>query len=140
MLILKDRRKLNNKDKIYHRCFKKEMTEEDIVTFLLNTNDELYETYQTYQTILYSLDTRNKKIFLNTIHNKNKKISLYMKKAIHTFNNMEKYIINAFDYKYSNGIVEGTNNLIKQLKHTACDYRKFTRVMLIKGTLNPIKA
>ena len=49
----------------------------------------------------------------------------------------------AFDYEYSNGIVEGTNNLIKQIKHTAYGYRKFkhlkARVMLIKGLYNPIK-
>ncbi len=56
---------------------------------------------------------------------------------------MKEYILNAFDYEYSNEIVEGTNNLIKQIKHTACDYRKFkhlkARIMLIKGQLNPIK-
>lgn len=57
---------------------------------------------------------------------------------------MKIYILNAFDYEYSNGIVEGTNNLIKQIKHTAYSYRKFkhlkVRVMLIKGLYNPIKA
>ena len=67
-----------------------------------------------------------------------------MKKALKTFRNMEKYIVNAFDYEYSNGRTEGMNNLIKQIKHTACVYRKFrhlkARVMLIKGLLNPIKA
>ena len=55
---------------------------------------------------------------------------------------MENYILNALEYDYSNGIVEGTNNLIKQIKHDACGYRKFehlkARVMLIKGLLNPI--
>lgn len=116
------------------------MPEGEIVSFLLNTNVELYETYQT---ILYSLDTINKTIFLNLIHSKNKKISLYMKKAFKTFNNMKSYIINSFEYTYSNGIVEGTNNLIKQLKHTACGYRKFEHlkagVVLIKGILNHIK-
>lgn len=44
----------------------------------------------------------------------------------------------------SNGITEGTNNVIKQIKHTACGYRKFShlkaRVMLIKGIYNPIIA
>ena len=72
------------------------------------------------------------------------KVSKYMKKAINTFRNMTEYILNAFDYEYSNGIVEGTNNLIKQIKHTACGYRKFkhlkARIMLIQGLLNPIKA
>ena len=49
---------------------------------------------------------------------------------------MEKYILNAFDYDYSNRMVEGTNNVIKQIKHTDCGYKKFSylkvRVMLIK--------
>ena len=39
-----------------------------------------------------------------------------MKKAIKTFNNMNNYIINSFDYEYSNGIVEGINNVIKHAK------------------------
>jgi transposase len=59
-LILKDKRKLDKKNKSYQKCFKKEMTQQDIVSYLLNTNKELYETYQIYQSILYSLDIRNK--------------------------------------------------------------------------------
>ena len=143
-LILKDKRKLDKNSKNYHKCFKKEMSEFDIVTYLINSNEELYETYNLYQSILYSIDTRNKDIFLSIINGKNNKVSKYMKKALKTFRDMKEYILNAFDYEYSNGIVEGTNNLIKQIKHTACGYRKFkhlkARVMLIKGLLNPIKA
>ena len=143
-LILKDKRKLDKNSKNYHKCFKKEMSEFDIVTYLINSNEELYETYNLYQSILYSIDTRNKDIFLSIINGKNNKVSKYMKKALKTFRDMKEYILNAFNYEYSNGIVEGTNNLIKQIKHTACGYRKFkhlkARVMLIKGLLNPIKA
>ena len=143
-LILKDKRELDKDNKKYQKCFKKEMSQYDIVTYLLNVNEELYETYQVYQSILYSIDTRNKNIFLSIINGKNLKVSKYMKKALKTFRNMKEYILNAFDYEYSNGIVEGTNNLIKQIKHTACGYRKFkhlkARIMLIKGLLNPIKA
>ena len=143
-LLLKDKRDLDKKKKKYQTCFKKELTQYDIVSYLLNTNEELYETYQIYQSILYSIDSRNKEIFLSILNGKNKKISKYMKKALKTFKNMKKYILNAFDYEYSNGIVEGTNNLIKQIKHTAYGYRKFkhlkARVMLIKGLYNPIKA
>lgn len=143
-LILKDKRELDKDTKKYQKCFKKEMSQYDIVTYLLSTNEELSETYQIYQSILYSIDTRNKDIFLSIINGKNIKVSKYMKKALKTFRNMKEYIFNAFDYEYSNGIVEGTNNLIKQIKHTACGYRKFkhlkARIMLIKGLLNPIKA
>ena len=57
---------------------------------------------------------------------------------------MENYLLNSFDYDLSNGVVEGINNLIKQIKHSACGYRKFKhfkfRIMLIKGLYNPIKA
>lgn len=143
-LILKDKRKLDKDNKQYQKCFNKEMSQYDIINYLLNTNEELYETYQIYQSILFSLDTRNKDIFLSIINGKNLKVSKYMKKALKTFKNMKEYILNAFDYEYSNGIVEGTNNLIKQIKHIACGYRKFkhlkARIMLIKGLLNPIKS
>ena len=39
-----------------------------------------------------------------------------MRKTLRTFNTMEKYILNALEYKYSNGIVEGINKVIKQIK------------------------
>ncbi len=50
-------------------------------------------------------------------------------------------IRNTFDYKLSN---EGTNNIIKQLKHNACGYRKFShlkaRVILVENIYNPLVA
>ena len=144
-LILKKESDLDDKKKKYNKHLKKEMTQKDIVTYLINTNKKLYNDYQIYQGIDKAINDRNKENYLNIIHNNlnNKNISKKMKKALKTFNNMEKYIINSFDYEYSNGIVEGTNNVIKQIKHTACGYKKFThlkaRVMLIKGIYNPIK-
>ena len=143
-LILKKEDELDDKNKQYNKHFKKEITQKEIVTYLINTNESLYATYNLYQGIIKTIDKRDKQTFLNIIHNVDSNISTYAKKAIKTFLNMEKYIVNAFDYEYSNGIVEGTNNLIKQIKHTACGYRKFShlkaRVMLIKGLHNPIKA
>lgn len=49
------------------------MSQYNIVSYLLNTNEELYETYQIHQSILYSIDTRNKNIFLSIINGKNLK-------------------------------------------------------------------
>lgn len=97
-LILKDKRELDKNNKKYQKCFKKEMSQYDIVSYLLNTNEELYETYQIYQFILYSLHTRNKNIFLSIIDGKNLKVSRYMKKALKTFKNIKKYILNSFEY------------------------------------------
>ena len=52
------------------------------------------------------------------------------------------FIHNSFKFEYSNGIVEGINNVIKMVKHNVCGYRKFkhlkVRIMLIKGIFNPI--
>ena len=142
-LILKNEDDLSDQ-KRYSKCFRKEISQTQIVTYLINTDKQFYETYQIYQGILKAIDTRDKKKFLNIIYHHSDNISPYMKKALRTFRNMEKYIVNSFDYEYSNGITEGMNNLIKQIKHSACGYRKFkhlkARVMLIKGLLNPIKA
>jgi len=121
------------------------MTQKEIVTYLINTNKTLYNDYQIYQGIDKAINTKDKDLFLNIIDNNknNKNLSIKMRKALKTYIDLKKYILNSFDYDYSNGMVEGMNNLIKQVKHSACDYRKFNhlkaRVMLIKGLLNPIK-
>lgn len=142
-LILKNEDDLDKEKKKYSKCFKKEISQYDIVQYLINTDDNLKYTYNLYQGIIKSIDKRDKQKFLSIIHNAdNTKLNKYTRKAIKTFINFEKYIINAFDYELSNGIVEGTNNIIKQLKHNACGYRKFShlkaRIMLIKGIYNPI--
>ena len=143
-LILKKEGELDNKIKKYNKHFKKEVTEKEIVTYLINTNKQLYNDYQIYQGIDNAINMRDKKLFFKIINNNinNKNISKKMKQALKTYKDMEKYINNSFDYEYSNGIVEGINNVIKQIKHTACGYKKFNhlkaRVMLIKGLLNPI--
>lgn len=140
-LIIKNEDNLTNK-LFYSKHFKKEVSEKYIVTYLLNTNNELKVTYNYYQGLLKSLKDRDKQKFLNIIHHPNSSISIHAKKCNKTLLEMEKYIINAFDYDLSNGIVEGTNNIIKQVKHNACGYRKFShlkaRIMLIKGLYNPL--
>ena len=144
-IIPQTRNALDKRKKKYSRNFNKEMSQYDIVQYLINTDETLKYTYNLYQGIIKSITKRDKNKFLNIIHNvDNKKLDKYSKKAIKTFLNFENYIINSFDYELSNGIVEGTNNLIKQVKHNACGYRKFThlkaRIMLIKGIYNPLNA
>lgn len=142
-LILKNEDELDRVNKKYSKCFNKVVSQYDIVQYLINTDTALNYVYNLYQGIIKSIAKRNKEKFLNIIHNvDNNRINKYAKKAIKTFLNFESYIVNAFDYELSNGIVEGTNNIIKQLKHNACGYRKFAhlkaRIMLIKGIYNPL--
>ena len=98
---------------------KKEMTQKDIVTYLINTNEKLYNDYQIYQGIEKAINSRDKELFFNIVNNNknNKNVSKKMRQALKTFKDMEKYISNSLDYEYSNGIVEGINNVIKQIKH-----------------------
>lgn len=142
-LILKNEDDLDKVNKVYSKNFNKEISQYDIVQYLINTDTTLNYVYNLYQGIIKSIAKRDKNKFLNIIHNvDNNKLNKYARKAIKTFLNFESYIVNAFDFELSNGIVEGTNNIIKQLNHNACGYRKFThlkaRVMLIKGIYNPI--
>lgn len=125
-LILKNEDELDDKERKYNKHFKKEMTQKEIVTYLVNTNTTLYNDYQIYQGIIKSIDKKDKDNYLNIVNNNihNKNISENMKKALKTFHNMEKYILNSLEYTYSNGMVEGINNVIKQIKHTACGYKK----------------
>ena len=144
-LLLKNEDELDKDNKRYSKNFNKELSQFDIVQYLINTDDILNYTYNLYQGIIKSVKNRDKNKFLSIIHNVDlKKLNKYSKKAINTFLNFEKYIVNAFDYELSNGLVEGTNNIIKQVKHKACGYRKFAhlkaRIMLIKGLCNPLKA
>ena len=145
-LILKKENELDDKKKRYNKHFRKEITQKEIVTYLINTDKTSYNEYQIYQGLDKAINNRDKELFYKIVNNNknNKYISKDMKKVLKTFKNMEKYIKNSFDYEYSNGIVEGINNVIKQIKHTACGYKKFThlkaRVMLVKGLYNPIKA
>lgn len=144
-LLLKNEDELDKDNKRYSKNFNKELSQFDIVQYFINTDDILNYTYNLYQGIIKSVKNRDKNKFLSIIHNVDlKKLNKYSKKAINTFLNFEKYIVNAFDYELSNGLVEGTNNIIKQVKHNACGYRKFAhlkaRIMLIKGLCNPLKA
>lgn len=141
-LLLKNEDDLDKSKKFYSPNFRKEVTEDYIVSYLINTDSTLKSTYNYYQGLLKSLKARNKNKFLSIIHNPSNNISLYAKKCNNTLLAMEKYLVNSFDYDLSNGLVEGTNNVIKQIKHTAYGYRKFAhlkaRVLLIKGLYNPL--
>ena len=46
-----------------------------------------------------------------------------MKQALKLYDENIKYIENSFKYDINNGIIEGTNNLIKCLKRIAFGYK-----------------
>ena len=137
-LILKNEKDLSSK-KIYSKHFHKEISQVDIVSYLINTNTELKHTYECYQGIINSIGNRDFIKFKSIIHHPNHLISDKMKQALKLFREHEKFIENSFKYDINNGVIEGTNNLIKCIKRIAFGYKSFShftaRIFLIKGII-----
>ena len=120
------------------------MTQSEVVSYLINTDVELKETYEIYQNILYSIKNNkynNLEIILNKTSNK---ISSYMKTSVKTLKEYLPYIKNTLSNPYHNGFVEGNNNFIKVLKRIAFGFRSFrrfkARIMICKNLLHVKKA
>lgn len=137
-LIVKNENDLTDEKK-YSKHFKKEVSQKEIVQFIINTDTTLKSTYEIYQGIINSMKDKNIEKFKSIINHPNKNISDKMKKAIKLYQENIKYIENSFKYDINNGIIEGKNNLIKSIKRIAFGYRKFdhfiSRIFLITGII-----
>lgn len=137
-LIVKNENDLSE-DRKYSKHFKKEISQKDIVQYLINTDKTLRTTYECYQGIINSLKEKDFNKFKSIIYHSNKDISDKMNQALKLYRENIKYIENSFKYDINNGIIEGTNNLIKCLKRIAFGYRKYdhfiARIFLIKGII-----
>lgn len=137
-LIVKNENDLSDK-KTYSKHFKKEVSQKEIVNYLINTDKTLKATYECYQGLINSLKDKNFSKFKSIVLHQNINVSNKMKQALKLYNDNLKYIENSFKYDINNGIIEGTNNLIKCLKRIAFGYRKYdhfiARIFLIKGII-----
>lgn len=137
-LIVKSENDLSE-EKHYSKHFRKEISQKEIVQYLINTNHILKATYECYQGLLNSLNEKNFDKFKAIIFYSNKNLSPKMKQALKLYRKNIKYIENSFKYDINNGIIEGTNNLIKCIKRIAFGYRNFdhfiSRIFLIKGMI-----
>ena len=128
---------LEKEKKHYSKHFGKHISEYEIVQYLINTNDCLKQTYNLYQGIIKAIRNKDINLFIKIIESKHKNISEYMIKTLKTYNKFKNYIINSLKYKFNNGIIEGTNNLIKCIKRISFGYKSFyhfkTRILLITG-------
>lgn len=95
------------------------MTQSDIVNYLININEELKDTYEMYQNILYALKHNKINDLELILNNKDLKISDYMKTSVKTLKEYLPYIKNTLSNSYHNSFVEGNNNFIKMLKRIA---------------------
>ena len=143
-LLLKSQDELNNSKWKKWWCFNEFMTQSDVVNYLININEELRETYDVYQNILYALKYNNYNQFKTSLYDTNDKISTYMKTSIKTLKKYLPHIKNTLFNPYHNGFVEGNNNFIKVLKRIAFGFRSFrrfkARIMICKNLLHMKRA
>lgn len=136
-LIVKNENDLSEERK-YSSHFHKEMSQKDIVTYLINTDKTLKATYECYQGIINSIKNKEFNKFKSIIDHQNN-VSDKMKQVLKLFKENITYIENSFKYDINNGIIEGTNNLVKSIKRIAFGYRKYShfiaRIFLIKGII-----
>ena len=122
-----------------YKHFKKEISQKEIVSYLVNTDTILKATYECYQGIINSIKNKDFEKFKNIIIHSKYNVSDKMQQALKLYNENIKYIKNSFKYDINNGVIEGTNNLIKCIKRIAFGYRKYdhfiSRIFLIKGII-----
>lgn len=88
---------------------------------------EAYQAKESFRAILeeditpQQADIKLTKWVVEVLEKNNK----YLNKFIKTFTNWYEYILNYFDGKWSNGMVEGINNRIKMIKRRAFGYDDF---------------
>lgn len=137
-LIIKNENDLQNKKK-YSKHFRKEISQADMVSYMINTDYTLKADYNCYQGVINSLKEKDFDKFKQIINHPNNNLSIKMKKALKLYKDNIKYIENSFKHDINNGIIEGTNNLIKTIKRIAFGYKRYdhfiARIFLIKGII-----
>ncbi len=126
-LLLKPYKKIKSSNYKRCYCYKKFMSEQDILADLLSSSDILKNTYEIYQELLYSVQNKDVVLFENTLNNNNdnNKLSPYMNTSIKTLTKYKDYIVNALTNTASNGRFEAINNTIKVVKRIAFGFRNF---------------
>ena len=101
-LILKPRNKLDISKWKKYKCFDCLMTQQDIVDYLINTSEELKQSYNVYQNILFALQNKSYNKLKQVLDSNNDKISSYMKTSIKTLKKHLPYIKNTLNNPYHN--------------------------------------
>ncbi len=105
----------------------------------IERRNKAYCYHKKYEKQLNFLKEKDFNKFKLIVLHSNANISDKMVKVLKLYKNNLKYIENSFKYDINNGIIEGTNNLIKCLKRIAFGYRKYdhfiARIFLIQGII-----
>lgn len=139
-LLLKDLSKINRTTYHYHRSFKNQMREIDIIDYLLDLDPSLEASYELYHSIRSCIKSKDFTRLNTLLHKKHSDISDYMKTSVKTMKRYINYVENTLRYDYNNGIIEGINNKIKVIKRIAFGYKSFlhfkNRILITQNLAN----
>jgi len=124
-LLLKDKSKIDYVKYRYHRSFKNQMREIDIINYLLDLDPILEASYNLYHDVRHCIKNRNFSLLKKILNEANNHVSDYMKTSIKTIKKYIDYVRNTLRYSYTNAVLEGINNKIKVIKRIAFGYRSF---------------
>jgi transposase len=112
----------------YHKWtnFSHLLCAKDVVDQLLSIDPELKATYQVLNSLRYAIKINDWNNY-NAAFWHTDGISLEMQQALETLREHHDEIKNTFNYPYTNGPLEGTNNKIKAIKRAGFGYKSFRK-------------
>lgn len=129
--ILKKNAKLNytsfKQFPLFHRKY---LTESEVLDYLLSIDDQLRQSYEVYQELLAAFDAKDFTEFFDLIESLPHSMNEGFKKAIRYLRKHKEAITNSLKYPYSNGKLEGKNNLIKVIKRIAFGFQTFRHLRM----------
>lgn len=105
------------------------MTESMIVEHLLHLSERLRVAYEVTHGLREAIAAKDVAAFLEVLEEvKKKRLPRAIRNALKTIQHRLPYILNSIRYPYSNGPLEGTHLMIKNLKRSGYGYRRFSRL------------
>ena len=128
---------LNDKKSVYNPHFRTHLTQAQLVDKLLDFDETLSLAYDFIQDLMKAYKKRDFDGFMTCLKEIPTELPYEFKKKFKVFKKFENGVKAAFELPYSNGVIEGTNNLIKVIKRVAYGYRNFEfmriRIKIITG-------
>lgn len=128
-LIQKNRESLDFEDYHIHRLFDGLVTQKSMVNYMLSIDPRLDQVYHLVNDLKADIAMHHSQAFIYDLYETRKYV--VPRKVRTTFQTLEKYlpaIENSLTYTLSNGIIEGTNNKIKNIKRSGYGYRNFNHL------------
>ena len=127
-LYLVSEKKLSNVNAYYDRHIRQQVTSNERVDLGLLVDERLMADYNVMQSIMTNLSHRDMDGLTDALY-PSEQISSQVTIVIKTLRQNLKYVLNASQFKYSNGAMEGINRMIKQIQRTAFGFRNFDHMV-----------